>query len=214
MGEPSGGGWRWAAVAAAVALAVSVVAAIVVATLPRDEREPGPTVEGPATRGVAGPLPGREAPVRPVERTVGLQHEDLAVFAPDEAGVAELDEAQRRRQGEVRSPGTDPEAGRAATSRPGWAEAEAAALRQGLTTSVVGAGTRIDRVECDRGRCLVELSYDAMASGLDRIEPIRHWLMREVSCPAYTEGPDEGESPAVRPSQQIWILCGEPEPAP
>jgi hypothetical protein len=59
----------------------------------------------------------------------------------------------------------------------------------------------------------VELRFDSMLNGTGRVDAIRRWLRERVRCSAYTDGPVEQDSPHLAPEQQIWILCGEPEPA-
>jgi len=153
---------------------------------------------------------GRQAPPRPEAEVPTVPPEDLASMVPTDGGLREIVAEEFRLNGGVRSPGTDPAAARREVGLDGWSERTSAGLRQGLEKTIAFGGARLDRAECRRGRCLVELSYDSMTTAISRFEPIRQWMTDEVSCPAYTEGPDEGESPSVRPSQQIWILCGEP----
>jgi hypothetical protein len=153
----------------------------------------------------------REEPERPQAFYPVAPEEDLWSMAPDDAGIQEIIRREFHSLGGVDSPGTDPEAARLEVSTPGWAERQEAELRAGLSREVLFGGAQLDGLDCERGRCLVELRYDSMLTGVARIEPIRRWLSEEVRCRAYTEGPDEGESPSVLPSQQIWVLCGEPE---
>ena len=195
-----------------IALAVSVAFGALVAR-PVGSRPP----EQPSELGGGGTpgsrLLGLEG--RPIERPeVELpppSMQDLWAMRPGDAGLAELDETSFRLHGGVRSEGTDPEGARAEVSSPEWAERQEAELRRDLEGSIAFGGARIERLSCGRGRCLVELSFDSMATGIERSQAVRRLLTERVRCPSYTEGPDETESPTVRPSQQIWILCGEPD---
>lgn len=152
------------------------------------------------------PPPARAEPL-PIEPP----EEDIWAMIPDEHRLRELQEREFEQLGGISTPGTDPEGARGEVSEPGWAERTVRELRRGLRERVLAERTEIDRVECDRGRCLIELRYGSMADALGRIEALRAFLGQHVRCRAHTEGPDDTESPSVSPSQQIWILCGEPE---
>ncbi len=150
---------------------------------------------------------------RPPDNTLELPtltNEERRVLAPDFHGIKEIQQADFEINGGIDSPGTDPEAARREVNAPDWAPQMERELGDGLRQHVLAEGTEIDRLECQRGRCLVELTFRGMLDGLGRVDAIRAWLTEHVRCRAYTEGPDEGETPSTIPSQQIWILCGEP----
>jgi hypothetical protein len=135
---------------------------------------------------------------------------ELAAMIPDEHGLAEIQRRDFKSLGGIESPGADPERARREVNDPGWIDRFEQELRQGLSEMVLVGGEEISRVECERGRCLVELRFEDMQIGLERVGALRQWLTDRVPCRAYTEGPVEGDSPSIVPEQQIWILCGEP----
>jgi len=136
--------------------------------------------------------------------------DDLDVLALGDAGMARLAKQEFRQNAGIKTVGADPEGARAEVKRPGWSKAMVEELRGGFDALVAGPGVELDRLECERGRCLVEVQYDAMARGFDSAEALGFWLTERVRCRAYSDGLDPPDSPTVSPSQQIWVLCGEP----
>jgi hypothetical protein len=150
-----------------------------------------------------------EEPQARLERPT-LNIEEMRLLAPDERELAELERQDFERMGGIDSPGADAEGARHEVGRPGWAEAMKQELRAGLTELVLGEGVTLDRLDCTRGRCLIELQFRDMLDGLGRVDALRQWAGQRVRCRTYSEGPLEGTTPWNIPSQQIWILCGEP----
>ena len=143
-----------------------------------------------------------------------LPEEDLWSMVPDRYGQKEVEEWDFEIQGGVDSPGTDPEGARLEVNDPQWSEHFEEELEDSFREMVMAHGVTIDRIACKRGRCLVELGYNGMEKALERVDSIRRWLTERVRCKAYTDGPFEGDSPHILPTQQIWILCGEPTKSP
>jgi len=165
---------------------------------------------GLATEGGPEPPAGRrEALEAPAVERGEPQTADLRALLGGDAGARHALAEQRARQGVVDSPGTEPGAARLEVDRMGWAERQEAELLSGLE-ELLGEGTRLERLECLEGRCLVELSYDSMSRARDKASQVREWLEARVRCPAHTDGPEEAESPSVPITQQVWILCGPP----
>lgn len=133
---------------------------------------------------------------------------------PDRYELEEIEQHEFEIQGGLESPGTDPEGAREEVDDPEWADEFEHELEEGLREMVVTDGVEIDRIVCERGRCLVELGYDGMERAFERVDHLRRWLNERVRCRGYSDGPYEGDAPAVLPTQPIWILCGEPESSP
>ncbi len=168
-----------------------------------------------------------EAPVsRPPKRTVRdepvpkratimepppIPEEDLWAMVPDEHQLREIQEADFLRLGGINTPGADPKRGRAAVNEPEWEERFEEELERGLNETILIGGTEVHQLECERGRCLIELHFEDMQVGLGRVGALREWLTERIDCRAYSEGPIESDNPFTQPSQQIYVLCGEPD---
>jgi hypothetical protein len=137
--------------------------------------------------------------------------EEQRALAPRGEDAEEISRRDFESSGGIDTPGTDPERARRDVRSTSWATRTRDDLRAGLDELVGGEGVTVTRVECARGRCLVELRFGDMIRALDRVEPLRTWASERVPCRVYSDGPDEGESPSEPPTQQIWVLCGEPE---
>lgn len=196
--------------AAAVALAIVAAWHGPAPAPPADAGAPG---EVAGARAADRARPGPAAPIRPrIEEPPRLTDEDLWAMVPDDAGLREIQRWEFDMQGGASTPGTDPEGARREVGAPGWEERFEQALDRGLEEMVLGPGVETRRIDCERGRCLVELRFDSMITGLGRVEAIRRWLRERVPCPAFTDGPVEEDAPQMTPDQQIWVLCGEPGP--
>lgn len=200
--------WRALAIVSAIGLAAGVALFVIFSgdggaeqELPDAEAEQAP---------FEMPEPGKRAPRAEVEYP-RLRPEEAWVLRPDDDEIEEIVRHEFESLGGLDFPGSAPESARRELNTPGWASRMEEELRESLFERVMVSGVRLDRVECQRGRCLVELKFLDMVDGIGRVDALRGWARESVRCRVYSEGPDEGESPATLPSQQIWVLCGEPE---
>ena len=132
---------------------------------------------------------------------------ELWTFFPDDHERHALAVDYFERAGGIDSPGIAQGEGSHPELNDHWPDLFALELRQRLAASVVVEGVEIDRVGCVAGRCLVELRFLNMAHALERAPALRQWA-GAIPCRSYSDGPEESESPAGRPSQQVWLLCG------
>ncbi len=198
----------------ALLVLIGVTGALVAVWLGEGGPEETPPLPAPAPEGaVPRAAPRRELPqLRGRDESARLPvapAEDLWAMVPTEAGLRQLQEDEFRQGGGFNIPGTDRDAARAAVNEEGWADRFEAELQRGLDERVLVGGATVTQLECVRGRCLLELQYESMNTALERIEVVRDWLGRG-QCHAYSAGPDDVDIPSALPTQQIWILCGEP----
>ncbi len=156
------------------------------------------------------PPANRPAPLAERLPTPELSDEDLWAMVPDEHQRQELLDQEFELGGGIDTPGTDPERARLEVDEPGWSERTAAELRHSLESRAVVRGVTIQNLDCQRGRCLVELTFQGMNQAFERMTALRAWAAEDVRCRTYSDGPIDEETPHLAENQQIWILCGEP----
>lgn len=203
----------------------AVVALVILATSSEPPR--APTVDG----GVASPTEPSSERHRPVQprslarrsdrppnakrmETPPPPEEDIWAMVPDEQHLRELQEREFELAGGIDSPGSEAGGPLREVDEPEWAEQTEVALRRSFMERVMAEGTTIQRLDCERGRCLLELTFDGMVNALDRVEPLRSWAAEDVPCRVFSDGPTEPESPNLPDVQQVWILCGNPSDEP
>jgi hypothetical protein len=204
--------------AAAVVAILAAAAVLVAAALRRGEDEAaevGRAAVEPAAASARSPARGAAggpAPAPPAERVEAppLPEEDLWAMVPDEHEVREMMARELELTGGFDLPGAERAGAWREVDDPTWADRAEADLRRGLERRVVVRGVAVVNLDCEQGRCLVELTFDGMSLALERSASIRSWIQEDVGCRAYSDGPGDEESPHLADNQQIWILCGEP----